>query len=649
MSLPKNTLIWLPIVLLGVLGIYLPGLGNPPLFDDKLLTDGTLFSSYGSLLPLKPRLFSYGSFIWLREAFGDGWWKQRLANLSLHVGVALALWGFYREMLRHVEAAAPAQTASLEPSPALGLAIGFFALNPVAVYGVAYLIQRSILLATLFVVLALWSFARGLAGGRWWLHGLALLCYVLAVASKEHAIMAPLAAVPVYILVARPPGRRLVLGGVAGVGLVAAAGLLLALRYGEIIGRPFDEYSRIFLAQLQNLGPDVEKNAFGLSLLNQTYLFFEYGLRWLFPLASTLSIDMRPPFPLAWTTFPQLLGAVGYAGVIGGGLFLLVRHRDGRALLGLALLLPALLFATEFSTVWVQDPFVLYRSYLWAIGVPGLILFLAHGLPGRLLLLLGLVVAALFLWQALDRIDSLSTPERVWSDAIAKLPDDPRSVGRWFPYLNRGLVYLDDHRYAEAIDDFTASSSLGDRGLGMHNIGVLLLEAGKLSDALLALNVAEKQGYDLFSLHYLRAQVYHRLRQLPAAYREYEAALARNPPVPVQARILAAKGAVAVELGHGDEGIQLLERALALEAQLDEARQTLGMAYVLQGRFARAHGLFTVLLEKKGLGPVYYGRALANYGLKRKQEALSDIDNAIRLGPDNPNLHALRGKIVAMP
>jgi hypothetical protein len=26
----------------------------------------------------------------------------------------------------------------------------------------------------------------------------------------------------------------------------------------------------------------------------------------------------------------------------------------------------ALMFGTEFGTVWIQDPFVLYRGYLWA-------------------------------------------------------------------------------------------------------------------------------------------------------------------------------------------------------------------------------------------------------------------------------------------
>jgi hypothetical protein len=55
------------------------------------------------------------------------------------------------------------------------------------------------------------------------------------------------------------------------------------------------------------------------------------------------------------------------------------------------------------------------------------------------------------------------------------------------------------------------------------------------------------------------------------------------------------------------------------------------------------------LLAQESSGPGFYARALANYGLKRKAQALSDIDNAIRLGPDSPVLHEWRRKIEALP
>ena len=180
---------WLALVLLALLAIYLPGVGNPLIFDDRALTDGRIFGAYGSLLQLQPRALSYGSFVWVQAVFGEGWPVQRVFNLLIHVGVVLALWAFYREILKSI---APSDDepsgVAYHQSPALGLAVGFFALNPVAVYAVAYLIQRSILMATLFVVLGLWLFARGLQRGSGVSFLAALACYVLAVMSKEHVI-----------------------------------------------------------------------------------------------------------------------------------------------------------------------------------------------------------------------------------------------------------------------------------------------------------------------------------------------------------------------------------------------------------------------------------------------------------------------------
>jgi len=150
-------LAWIPLVAAALLAIYLPGLDNPLVYDDGFLGEG-LFAQYGSLFPIRVRMLSYGSFVWIRDLFGDGWWKQRLFNLALHMGVVIALWGLYREILRHI--AAPADEGATAPVPyyrsaTVGLAVGFFALNPAAVYGVGYLIQRSIVMATLFTVLSL--------------------------------------------------------------------------------------------------------------------------------------------------------------------------------------------------------------------------------------------------------------------------------------------------------------------------------------------------------------------------------------------------------------------------------------------------------------------------------------------------------------
>ena len=461
--------------------------------------------------------------------------------------------------------------------------------------------------------------------------------------------MTPLAAVPLYLLVARPGARRLGLIAGGGAARVALIGLIFTLEYGELIGKPFDEFSRIYLAQLAQLGPDVDKHAYLLSIINQAYFFFQYGLHWFVPYAGWMSIDMRPPFPVTWFSFPQILGVVGYIAVLAGGFLLLGRHRDWRALIGLSILLPALLFLTEFATVWVQDPFVLYRGYLWAIGIPGLVFFLLHGLSPRALLLIGLVLGGLFTWQALDRVSSLATPERVWTDAIAKLPDDPRSVGRWFPYLNRGSLYLERDQLTLAANDFAASAALGDKGMGMYNIGSLHALAGNYHQAVDAYDQAEKQGYNLYPLPYQRAQALQALGKLPEAFQQFARALELNPPPLVNINILFHMGQTALRLGDTDAAIQHFKSLLHHNPSHQEAKYSLAMAHILRAEYAQARELLTQLLGGGEQGPVHYGLALANHGLKRKAEALAAIDNAIRIGPDNPNLHLWQARIRAMP
>jgi tetratricopeptide (TPR) repeat protein len=649
----RRDLLCLGAIAAGLLAIYLPGLGNPLVFDDAYLAE-KLRSEHGTLR-LQVRMLSYGSFVWIADLLGDGWGKQRVFNLLLHFGVVVALAGLYREILRAIEPPSPAPASpsserpGLDQSPAFWVAIGCFAFNPVAVYGTAYLIQRSILMATLFVVAGLWLFARGLRLRQPLLLGIAVVSYGLAMLSKEHSVLAPLAAVPLYILVARPGARRLAVLGAAGTVLVAAAGYALLQAFGNILGKPFDETSQVYLEQLAQLNPDAGRLAYPLSVMNQAYLFFQYGLRWFLPLTDWMSIQMRPPFPVSWLTFPHVLGLAGYAAAIIAGFWAVVRFRDWRALAGISVLFPALLFATEFALVWVQDPFVLYRSYLWAIGVPGLAFILLHGWSTRATGIFAAFLAAILGFQAFDRVMSLSSPERVYTDAIDKLPDDPRAVGRWYPYLNRGNVHFDKNRFDLAIRDFESSSALGDKGLGAFNIGSIRLLEGKAAEAVQAFDRAEREGYRLANLPFQRGQALLALGKSAEAATQLEAALAMNPTDQDRAGILAYLGRARMQLGRFAEAIQPLDELVRSDPNHAEGRYMLGMAHITTGDNAKALETLDPLFRQNPQPGAFYARALAYYGLKRKAEALADIDTAIQRGLDNPNVRQWQAKIRALP
>ncbi len=147
----RSRAIGLLVVILSIVTIYSFGLKNDLIFDDALLLEEHFRQSYGETFSIKQRFLSYGSFFWSEALFGGGWWKQRALNILLHVGTTVALFGFYRTLLPFIRQDGPpnALDAAGRHEVLLSVAIGFFALNPVAVYAVAYLIQRSILMATL--------------------------------------------------------------------------------------------------------------------------------------------------------------------------------------------------------------------------------------------------------------------------------------------------------------------------------------------------------------------------------------------------------------------------------------------------------------------------------------------------------------------
>jgi tetratricopeptide (TPR) repeat protein len=277
------------------------------------------------------------------------------------------------------------------------------------------------------------------------------------------------------------------------------------------------------------------------------------------------------------------------------------------------------------------------------------VFLLVHGPSPRVLMAAAFVVGGLLVWQALDRVLSLEDPETAWTDAIAKLSDDPRSVGRWFPYLNRGSAYVDGGSLGLALRDFEASSALGDSGMGAFNMGSVLSAQGRQQEALAAFDRAEGQGYRLYNLPFQRGLALLALRRPEEALKQFELTRSLNPPWPTRDIALLELGRTAMQLGRRDEALAALEQLARFDPRNPEGRYLLSMAYIMRGEPARALPLLDQLLVEGPSGRVYYARALAHYALKRKAEALADIENAIRLVPDNPNLRDWRGRILAMP
>lgn len=657
MAAPSKAIYWFSaLLLLAVLGVYLPGLNNGLLFDDMRLTDGTIFGNYGSLLDFKQRTLSYGSFVWIEQIFGDGWWKQRVFNIALHLATVAALYALFKALLTqtrfpHDIEEQPHFHASRDAALQLGLVL--FALNPVAVYAVGYLVQRSIVMATLFAVLACWAFVRGLQSGRALWHVAALICYVLAVLSKEHAFLTVAMVVPLYIFVKRPGLKAaMVIVGMALL-LLAVASAAVFHFFGSLMGQIFDEQSQGYARQLEALQPGITSRIYPLSILNEAALFFAYGFLWIVPYVGWMSIDLRPAFPLGFGSIWHLAGALGYLALLACSIWALLKRPGVIGLVALCLLFPLLWYATEFATVWLQDPFVLYRSYLWAVAIPGLVAIALTGVKPRTLYIVGIVIGVVFGALAFERVLSLQDVGTSWADAAEKIDKKApaNAVGRGRAFLNVGTAHADKGMLDQALQDFATANALGDLGgNALFNMGAVLSQQKKFSEALNAFWAAQSKGFNGQALHYQKAEALLALGQPREALQEYTKALSAPAEDTASAKqmeqTLRLKRAETA-IGAQQYQVALDDFQILLKTSPSAPRLIVGMGLALigKGESAQAKELLTPLVARDPSAPALYGLAMAYHGQGNLTEALKYLDQAIRREPQNPQYRQIRNQL----
>lgn len=662
-KISKTSVIFAILLIAAILCVYVPGLDNQLIFDDLRLAEGDFFGTYGSLLQFKQRMLSYGSFVWVQKLFGEGWWKQHLFNIVLHVLTVGALYALFKSLLERTQFPHDIeQQEHFQSSRMAALRVGLivFALNPVAVYVVGYLIQRSILMATLFAVLACFAYVRGLINGSIGWFVAAAVFYVAAALSKEQSALTVAMAVPLYIYVRRPTWKKiLMVAGATAVVLVLAIGAVLSI-YGNLIGNLIDNQSIAYVKQLQVINPDITGKVYGLSILNQAALFFVYGFLWVLPYVGWMSIDMRPALPTSYDSALHLIGAIAFFALLAASIWAVLRKDGVLRFAALCLLFPLIWFFTEFAVVWVQDPLVLYRSYLWAVAIPGLIAIVLTGFKPRTIYIVGVFLALLFGGLSIERVMSMRDAETVWEDAASKvdLKAPANAVGRYRPYLNLGTERMERGRYAQAERDFMTADALNDlNGNARFSVGVAQSQQKKYADAIRSFKAAEEKGYTGQTLWYQRAEAYAALGHPKEAFDAFGSALqvggsdvndnAGAKQLTEQSHLRRAEMGMTIQ--KYDEAVKDYEAVLQTSPQNSRAAVGLAMALTGQGESAKAKEQMDALIARSPSGPAFYARAMALYGMKNTAEALKDLDQATQTDPANAQRYAMAKAQISEP
>lgn len=448
----KYKFLSLCLFLVAVVGVYWPSLHFAIFFDDldffkharlhQLLSDGAQFQI---------RWLPYMLTALVNQLFDSNIFVQRGINLGLHIATALVLYGFVKQVSDHVSPHRHNERAALA-------AALLFLLHPLAAYAVGYLIQRTILMATLFGLLALMTYFEALVKRRKAYFLYSALFYLVAVFSKEQAILIPAVAILLTPL-ATPWTRQTWRQVILPFSLYLPIAVWVFIKSQSTLGRAYEPLAEHML--VLRAGAESHAMIWLLSMMTQAALYFKYLLLMLIPDPQWMSIDMRVPFASSVTQPKYLLGVVAL--LIYGAVALNLLLKSGRrSLIGFALLGPLLLFGVEFSTVRIQEPFVLYRAYLWLPLLFMLLPAVTNSISGRVFWALVLAVALAFSMALHNRLQSFNSAFALWDDAVKKLPSNTE-IGVSRVYFNRGFEYLKRGDSHSAIPDLS-QAIVADRG-----------------------------------------------------------------------------------------------------------------------------------------------------------------------------------------
>ena len=506
-----------------IAALYAQFLHNPIVFDDLyfFMLDGNGHSAieqyaYPSWFTL--RALPYATLAWNAKLFGFDLPPFRIENLLLHWMVVVVLALFVLRLYRIV-LPVEQKSENTRMVTAVLAVVSLYAIHPVAVYAVGYLVQRTIVMATLFSILSLWAYLHGSEKqSKTWLWASVGL-YFMATHSKEHVIMLPFVITAMTVLLHEDWRTRILKDWPVFVGYIVVALLTFAQIRG-VLGHAYEIDSG---GMLEGVLPE---NALFFSMLTQSWLFFKYGLLWLLPNPNWISVDMRESFAQG------LFSVYGWALLVylvyGLIAVRLLFKRGGAGLLGFALLFPWLMFMTEFSSVRIQEIFVLYRSYIWAVGGVILLPMLLMQLNARLTLMVSVLIGATLFMVSMERLSSFSNPILLWEDAEKLLVDRQALPGVSRIYYNRGTEYLKAGMLDRALPDLEKTTQLNSKlSAGFGNLGLVYAKTDHKGQAIQAFSQAikldiEQKAAPNVKYYYSRAQAYEASGQLREAAVDYK-------------------------------------------------------------------------------------------------------------------------------
>ncbi len=521
-----------------------------------------------------------------------------LVNVFMQAASAALLWRVLRRLA--------------VPGAWLGAAL--WALHPVEVESVAWIVEMKNTESGLFFLLAILFYLRGLPRRTAANYGLTLLFSALAIASKSSTVILPLVLLLGAGWIEKRWRWRTCLE-VAPVFLFSLLAGLVSIWTQRLSGAADPRWVRSWPEKLVTAGDAV--------------WFYLGKLLWPRPL-----ITIYPRWqidPAAWGSWLPLLAVPLLLAVLW-----LNRKSWGRAPLFafayfLIALAPALglINMSFFPNSFVADHF----QYLAGMGPLALLAAGLHrlsdkfdatpslvpaGLAAGLLLVLGVVT-----WQ---RCWVYRDQEALWTDALAKNP------ASFAAYNNLGNALFAQGRAAEALQNYRKALALNPvDSEAYNNIGTILFKSGHPREALAQYQKALETRPDSAQAHFNVGNVLIQLGRRDEGAAELETAVRLNPGLFNARNNLAV---VLYNMGRIDEAADQLQESLAYDPDDANLRNNLGFVLLHQGDVNGALAQYQKAAQlNPGSADIQNNLGLAYVKLGDLDEAAACFQQAVRLQP----------------
>lgn len=501
--------------------------------------------------------------------------RFHLTQIILHALAALCLISVTDQLIR---IARPATHPSLR-SLAAAVAALLFALHPLRVESVAWLSARADIPATMFSLLAVRAYlnhaesaARSGMASRWL--PISLICYVLAVASKEMAITVP----AILIVLDVYPLRR----------LSASPGTWAHERFRSIWleKAPFFIIAAIIaVVAFRAAGADtvasLAEHPLPMRIAQAAVSLTFYLYKSLAPASLSPLVEFPIGFGLTHSLAIWSLSALAVAAF---AIWLARRRMPGLAAAAVCYLIVLLPVSglTQRGPQMVADRYSYMACLPWAVAAAFLFARLMERHP-RLFLALAIGSCALLVVRTRSQLTYWSDSERLWRHALVV---DPTSGGA-HAHLAHELASRGDSN--AAVEGYRRALALGWRHFSVHrNLAALLQRVGRDEEAIpeYLADIAEYPGR--WESHFYLAAAYERTGDPARAAEAYRNALEIEPEL-TAAHV--ALGRLFMEHEHFPEAETRLRYALSREPEQLEALERLAILCARSNRSEEAVAL----------------------------------------------------------